>query len=92
MEDAKKAMQNYPAHFHRLFELADEVKHGAIAQRDCPTTFMQDLLVLVGDAAHPIHPTHGVGAGMGIEDAGVLGVVLDRDVVGKDMARERLRM
>lgn len=39
-------------------------------------------LVLIGDAAHPMLPNFGQGAGMAIEDAAVLGVLFShvRDV------------
>lgn len=36
----------------------------------------KDKMTLLGDAAHPMQPTRGNGAAQSIEDAGVLGTVL----------------
>ena len=39
-----------------LVTIAEGVKHWTLANRDPPRTFTKDRLVLVGDAAHPMHP------------------------------------
>ncbi|KAK7899774.1 hypothetical protein LTR67_003519 [Exophiala xenobiotica] len=41
-------------------------------------TWVNDRLVIIGDAAHPFLPHQGQGAGCAIEDAAALSVVLER--------------
>ena len=54
-------------------------------------SFHNGRLVLLGDAAHPMHPTLGAGAACAFEDAAVLGVLL-RDVHDQSMVPSRLTM
>lgn len=89
-EDVIEALRDFPEELRNLVTLAEDVKHWRSVNRDCPTTFAKDNLVLVGDAAHPMKPTYGAGAGIGIEDAAVLGVLLSSQIrkehVGKALA------
>ncbi|CAK4031838.1 FAD NAD(P)-binding domain-containing [Lecanosticta acicola] len=54
-------------------------------------SFHKHRLVLLGDAAHPMHPTLGAGAAAAFEDAATLGILL-RDVQDTNLVEERLRM
>ena len=82
-------IEDWPDPFRHLVALAEDPKRWALVARDVPVTFTEGKLVLVGDAAHPTHPTYGMGTGMAIEDAAVLGVLLDRTATG-DVVAQRL--
>jgi salicylate hydroxylase len=62
-----------------------------MASRDMPQTMHSGRVVVVGDAAHPMHPTHGAGTGIGFEDAAVLGVLMGKEV-GKEKVEDRLKV
>jgi salicylate hydroxylase len=55
----------------------DDMYLWKVADRDPLPTYHKDRLIVLGDAAHPMLPTLGNGAGMAIEDAGALGVVME---------------
>lgn len=66
----------------------DDMYLWKVADRDPLPAYYKDRLVVLGDAAHPMLPTLGNGAGMAIEDAGALGVVMEgvkdvREVTGR---------
>ncbi|KAF4550414.1 FAD-binding domain-containing protein 27 [Elsinoe fawcettii] len=84
-------MQGWPESYRALAGLATDVKHWAVISRDVPKTFNKGRLVLIGDAAHPTQPLHAAGANMGIEDAGVLSVLLGAEVT-PDSVAERLQL
>ncbi|KAK4501838.1 hypothetical protein PRZ48_007647 [Zasmidium cellare] len=52
-------------------------------------------LVILGDAAHPMRPDHGQGASQAVEDAGVLGIIMENasgpEVPGRLRMWEALR-
>lgn len=77
VDDVLKAIEGYPEHFVRFVKMADEVKYWAEVGRGCPRTFVKGRVCLVGDAAHPMRPTHAAGAGTGIEEAATLGVLFE---------------
>ncbi len=54
-------------------------------------TFVHERMALVGDAAHPFLPHQGQGAGMAIEDAASLAVMLG-DLQSRDEIPERLKL
>ncbi|KAH8688648.1 hypothetical protein BGW36DRAFT_421245 [Talaromyces proteolyticus] len=54
-------------------------------------TFINDRLVLIGDAAHPFTPHLAQGGAMAIEDAVSLGVMLSKGVTSVEVP-ERLRL
>jgi len=86
-QDVQHLLRNWPQKFQALAGMAEDVKHWAAVTRDVPSTYVKDRLVLVGDAAHPTMPKLGAGAGMGIEDAGTLATLLDRNVTKEDIPR-----
>ena len=65
-----------------------------LVERPPLPTWKSGRLVLIGDAAHPMLPNQGMGAGMAIEDGGALGVVFT-DMEGntsKTAIEERLEL
>lgn len=82
---------DYPQFFKDLIFLGEDFKHWAFPARDPPTTFVKGKLVMVGDAAHPLHPTHATGAVQGVEDAACLGELFTSDAQPKDVS-ERLQL
>ncbi|KAI1616482.1 hypothetical protein EDD37DRAFT_618243 [Exophiala viscosa] len=54
-------------------------------------TWVKSRLVIMGDAAHPFLPHQGQGAGVAMEDAAALAVVLERDLRAEDVP-ERLKL
>lgn len=84
-------LTGWPEVYRQLVSMAEDVKHWAVVGRAVPETFVRDHLVVIGDAAHPTQPTHGAGAGMAIEDAGVLGAVFDSSA-DKSNLRQRLEV
>lgn len=62
-----------------------------VLDRDPLPRYHKGRMILLGDAAHPMQPTFGMGASFSIEDAGVLGVVM-RGVRDKGQVEERLRL
>jgi salicylate hydroxylase len=49
-----------------------------LVERPPLPTWRRGRLVLIGDAAHPMLPNQGMGAGSAIEDSGALGVIFSR--------------
>lgn len=74
---------------------ADRILRTDIADRDPITRWHEGRVVLIGDAAHPMTPNLGQGAGQAIEDACVLSEALtaaDRDVEVALVAYARRRV
>ncbi|KAB2578065.1 Salicylate hydroxylase [Lasiodiplodia theobromae] len=82
---------DHPKFFKELIYLGEDFKHWAFPARAISKTFVKGKLVLIGDAAHPLHPTHATGAVQGIEDAACLGELLTSDATVKDVP-ERLEL
>lgn len=80
----------------RMLEIArvadpDEMYLWKVADRDPIPKFQKGRMIVMGDAAHPMQPTFGMGASFSIEDAGVLGVVMD-GVKDPREVEERLKL
>ncbi|KAF2224026.1 putative monooxygenase [Elsinoe ampelina] len=90
-EEVLHLMQGWPESYRALAAAAIDVKHWAVISRDVPKSFNKGRLVLIGDAAHPTQPLHAAGANMGIEDAGVLSILLGTDVTPETVA-DRLQL
>lgn len=54
----------------------DDMYLWKVADRDPIPQFHKARMIVLGDAAHPMQPTFGMGASFSIEDAGVLGIVM----------------
>jgi salicylate hydroxylase len=83
---------------HKMLDYCseDEMYLWNIVDRDPLPTYHKDSLIIIGDAAHPMLPTLGNGAGMAIEDAGALGAVLEGlkdvgEVTGRLSVWDRVR-
>ncbi|PNS19107.1 ubiquinone biosynthesis monooxygenase COQ6 [Sphaceloma murrayae] len=76
VEEVLHIMDGWPESYRELAKLATDVKHWAVISRDVPRSYCKGRLVVIGDAAHPTQPTHAAGANLGVEDAGVLSIVL----------------
>ncbi|EXJ69161.1 uncharacterized protein A1O5_08096 [Cladophialophora psammophila CBS 110553] len=83
---------------HKMLDYCDEddMYLWKVADREPLPTYHKDHLIVLGDAAHPMLPTLGSGAGMAIEDAGALGVVMEEvkdvgEVAGRLDLWDRLR-
>ncbi|OJD32051.1 fad binding domain protein [Diplodia corticola] len=80
---------DHPQFFKELIYLGEDFKHWAFPARAVPKSFVRGRLVLIGDAAHPLHPTHATGAVQGVEDAACLGELFTSDATARDVP-ERL--
>lgn len=76
-------------HFPHLGKLEKTSKRYAFPlTRRRATTYVQDRLALVGDAAHVVHPLAGQGVNMGLLDAMSLAEIIETGLVqGRDYAR-----
>ncbi|MBT2381937.1 FAD-dependent monooxygenase [Streptomyces sp. ISL-111] len=63
-----------------LLELGDEWRTWVLCDRDPVKGWTDGRVTLLGDAAHPMRQYAAQGACMALEDAVVLGALLDRDV------------
>lgn len=61
-----------------------------VGDRDPLPKLQSGSLLVLGDAAHPMRPDHGQGASQAVEDAGVLGVMMEN--ASRAEVRGRLRM
>jgi len=76
-----KSLASYPA-FHQdtsKNSTAEDVKPWRLVYQDPLRTWINGKFILVGDAAHPVHPIIGQGVNTSVEDAAALQVLL-RDV------------
>ncbi|KAH8896393.1 FAD/NAD(P)-binding domain-containing protein [Thozetella sp. PMI_491] len=76
---ARSRMQGFHPALHKLLDYCndDDMYLWKVADRDPLPNYHKDRLIVLGDAAHPMLPTLGNGAGMAIEDAGALGVIME---------------
>ncbi|KIW95720.1 uncharacterized protein Z519_04305 [Cladophialophora bantiana CBS 173.52] len=76
---ASDHIQSFHPSLHKMLDYCDEddMYHWKVADRDPLPTYHKDRLIVLGDAAHPMLPTLGNGAGMAIEDAGALGAIME---------------
>lgn len=82
-----KAYEGWPDHFHKIIDLAeeDEIIHWTVGERDVPDSFHKGRLVLIGDAAHPMPPTHTAGATVGVEEAAALGAMFTEEITAEQV-------
>ncbi|PKS08463.1 hypothetical protein jhhlp_004846, partial [Lomentospora prolificans] len=88
-----KVFKNFHPSVLALLDKAetDSLKVWELLDMDNLSTWVEDRLALLGDAAHPFLPHQGQGGGCAIEDAASLGVVLQRGVQPEEVP-ERLRL
>ena len=70
---------------------AETLKVWELMDMDVLPSWTCDRLALLGDAAHPFLPHQGQGAGIAMEDAASLAVVLPKNTQSTDIA-ERLQL
>lgn len=79
-EELKMAMKTEFSHFdprvQKIIRLCNHIKRWPLFIHDPLPTWVRGRVVLIGDAAHPMLPFGGQGATQGMEDAAVLGILL----------------
>ncbi len=74
------AMKTEFSHFdprvQKIIRLCNHIKRWPLFIHDPLPTWVRGRVVLIGDAAHPMLPFGGQGATQGMEDAAVLGILL----------------
>lgn len=78
VEDLRQSFSDASPAVRDLVDKIDEAFITGIFYRDPLDQWCKGRILLVGDAAHPVLPTSGSGAGMAIEDAVTLARVLAR--------------
>ncbi|EXK46196.1 hypothetical protein FOMG_04403 [Fusarium oxysporum f. sp. melonis 26406] len=73
----------------KLFSLSTSVSVHKLFRREPLETYTRERAVIIGDAAHPIQPTHAQGAVLAIEEAAAL-EALFKDMQSPEKVAERL--
>ncbi|ENH71778.1 3-hydroxybenzoate 6-hydroxylase [Fusarium oxysporum f. sp. cubense race 1] len=73
----------------KLFSLSTSVSVHKLFRREPLETYTRERAVIIGDAAHPIQPTHAQGAVLAIEEAAAL-EALFKDMRSPEKVAERL--
>ncbi|KAG5753035.1 hypothetical protein H9Q70_004340 [Fusarium xylarioides] len=73
----------------KLFSLSTSVSVHKLFRREPLETYTRGRAVIIGDAAHPIQPTHAQDAVLAIEEAAAL-EALFKHMQGPEMVAERL--
>ncbi|KAF6523317.1 hypothetical protein HZS61_011816 [Fusarium oxysporum f. sp. conglutinans] len=73
----------------KLFSLSMSVSVHKLFRREPLETYTRERAVIIGDAAHPIQPTHAQGAVLAIEEAAAL-EALFKDMQSPEKVAERL--
>jgi len=76
LEDAKRLVEDWHPAWKALTAMADGLKVYSVAHRPEIDKMHNGKTIIVGDAAHPMMPTHAQGGSMAIEDAAALEVLL----------------
>lgn len=93
-KEIREAFSTFGPTLRRLMDILPDEQNrwGIFDTFDHPLpSFAYGSVALAGDAAHGSTPHHGSGAGMGVEDALVLSVVLGRamEMLGQDKSFEK---
>ncbi|EFQ33706.1 FAD binding domain-containing protein [Colletotrichum graminicola] len=72
------AKQEFSPALQAVLAKARDVRFWKLVARSPLSSWRKDSLVLIGDAAHPMLPFQAQGGGQAIEDAAVLGILLDQ--------------
>ena len=79
LEDLRASLSDACDAVRKLLDCMPSALITGIYFRDPLERWGSERVVLVGDAAHPVPPSAGQGAGMALEDAVMLGAALDRN-------------
>ncbi|KAF4334663.1 salicylate hydroxylase [Fusarium beomiforme] len=93
MDMLLKVYRNFDHSLLKLLGKAnpDSLKVWELLDMEVLSTWTNEKLALLGDAAHPFLPHQGQGAGVAIEDAAALAVVLPQGTTAEQVP-ERLRL
>ncbi|OAA56178.1 FAD binding domain-containing protein [Niveomyces insectorum RCEF 264] len=72
------AKEEFNPALQAVLEKARDVKFWKLVARGPISSWRKNFLLLIGDAAHPMLPFQAQGGGQAIEDAAVLGILLDQ--------------
>ena len=76
VEEALEAIDGFHPAWRAMLAKADEMKVYTIGHRPLIPRLVRGKAVLIGDAAHPMMPTHAQGGCLSIEDAAALGILM----------------
>ncbi|KAF2769480.1 FAD/NAD(P)-binding domain-containing protein [Teratosphaeria nubilosa] len=74
IEDCLEVIPDINPFWHAIIKHAPTMKCYVIGQRDIVPRIVNGKVAMIGDAAHPMQPTHAQGGSMGLEDAAALEV------------------
>lgn len=88
-EEIKDWMEGTAHHqtWLNLIDLADNVKKFQVMTHESLHRLYKGAVVAVGDAAHPMLPTHAEGGSMAIEDAAALGIIFSSHTQPDEIGR-----
>jgi len=89
IEDMLECLGGFHPAWRELCTKVEEVKYFTIMSHEPLERICRGKAVLIGDAGHPMLPTHGQGAAMAIEDAAALEVIFSPKA-RKDEVQKRL--
>ncbi|KAK4986152.1 hypothetical protein LTR50_005524 [Elasticomyces elasticus] len=89
----REVYKNFHPSIDTLLSYVDEkeLKLWKLLDMDILPTWIDERLVLLGDAAHPFLPHQGQGGGQAIEDAASLAVMLSKDTPAAEIP-ERIKL
>ncbi|KAH7191807.1 uncharacterized protein B0J16DRAFT_331792 [Fusarium flagelliforme] len=87
VEDIATMVERYHPALGEMFRLAESVSVHKVFRRDPLETYARGRGVIIGDAAHPIQPTHAQGAVLAIEEAAALGTLFKKITNPEDVTR-----
>ncbi|KAK5129000.1 hypothetical protein LTR85_000333 [Meristemomyces frigidus] len=75
VEDVLEVLEGFHPAWHAIAKEADAMKCYTVGHRDMIPRMTNGKAAIIGDAAHPMQPTHAQGGAVSIEDAAVLEVL-----------------
>lgn len=77
-EDVLESLRGYHPTMGKIIKLAPEIKVYKLVRREPLQRYSRGKVVIIGDAAHTILPTHAQGAVLAIEEAGALELLFNK--------------
>jgi 2-polyprenyl-6-methoxyphenol hydroxylase-like FAD-dependent oxidoreductase len=91
IEDVLERLEGFHPAWRELCTGMEEVRYFTIMSHEPLERICRGKAVLIGDAGHPMLPTHGQGAAMAIEDAAALEAIFSPNA-RKDEVQKRLEV